>query len=124
MTTRGGCPCGAVAFEIDDDAPERLLRCNCSICTLKGFLHWIVPRDRFRLLTPQDALVTYTFNTGVARHHFCRICGNCSFYVPRSDPDAVSVDAHRVSGLDPGRVPVEEFDGRNWEAARAKRTRP
>ena len=129
MSARGGCHCGAVGFELDDDAPERLLRCNCSICTLKGFLHWIVPRERFRLLTPRDALVTYTFNTRSAQHYFCRTCGNCSFYVPRSHPDSISVDAHRVAGFDPGSIPVEDFDGRNWEtgqgweAAQAKRRR-
>ena len=72
---------------------------EASICTLKGFLHWIVPRERFRLLTPRDALVTYIFNTGSAQHYFCRTCGNCSFYVPRSHPDSISVDAHRVAGF-------------------------
>ena len=121
MTHRGGCHCGAVAFEVDAERPDRLLRCNCSICSLKGYLHWTVPGERFTLRTPRDALLTYTFNTGVARHYFCRTCGICSFYVPRSDPDAVSVNAHCVEGLDPEVLPVESFDGRNWEEARAAR---
>src|SRR5207248_4961179 len=46
VTHRGGCHCGAVAFEVD--APARLTasECNCSICRMSGYLHLIVPRDR------------------------------------------------------------------------------
>ncbi len=66
-----------------------------------------------------DALTEYTFNTGVARHLFCRRCGIKSFYVPRSNPDGFSVNARC---LEPGTiesVTVEPFDGRNWENSAA-----
>ena len=69
----------------------------------------------FRLLQGEESLSTYTFNTGVAQHRFCRNCGIKSFYVPRSHPDGISVN---VRCLDPGtieRVSVTAFDGRNWE---------
>jgi len=117
LTHRGGCHCGAVRFELE--APELLevLACNCSICRMTAYLHLIVPRSRFRLLTSPAALSTYTFHTGAARHHFCRTCGVKSWYVPRSHPDAVSVNARC---LDPSRaVRIEErpFDGQNWEKA-------
>ena len=96
---RGGCHCGAVRFEVD--APARLLvhDCNCSICAMSGFQHLIVPGSRFRLLAGADALTEYTFNTGVARHLFCRRCGVKSFYEPRSNPDGYSVNAGGAVGL-------------------------
>lgn len=119
VTHRGGCHCGAVAFEVD--APARLLvhDCNCSICTLTGFRHLIVPASRFRLLRGDSALLEYRFNTGTARHLFCRHCGIKSFYVPRSNPDGFSVN---VRCLDPAtieEVVAEPFDGRQWEQSAA-----
>ena len=115
----GGCHCGAVAFEVSGE-PETLHACNCSICSMRATLHWIVPPERFRLLTPWTALETYTFNTGVARHYFCRTCGIHSFYVPRSHPDQFSVNARCVEGLDLDACTIEPFDGRNWETARRR----
>lgn len=117
---RGGCHCGAVSFEVD--APARLpaLECNCSICRMTGFLHLIVPRSRFRLLSGADALVEYRFNTGAARHLFCRKCGVKSFYVPRSNPDGYSVN---VRCLDPSTVEavdVRLFDDGSREASEAQ----
>jgi hypothetical protein len=102
------------------DAPADLAvsDCNCSMCArLGGYLHLIVPRERFRLVSGEDVLTTYTFNTGVAQHRFCSICGIKSFYVPRSHPHAISVSARC---LDPGTVrstTVTSFDGQHWEQA-------
>jgi hypothetical protein len=112
---RGGCHCGRVAFEVTG-ALTKTEQCNCSICTRKGYLHWIIARDSFRLLTPQSDLATYRFNTGVARHHFCRVCGVAPFYIPRSDPDKIDVNVRCLDGVDIVALPVEHFDGRNWEA--------
>ena len=116
MTTHtGGCHCGRVRFEVDAPAEPVVQECNCSICAKTGFLHLIAPHSRFRLLSGEDALTTYTFNTGVAKHHFCNHCGIKSWYVPRSHPDGVSVNARCLdSGTLEGLV-VETFDGRNWE---------
>lgn len=112
---RGGCHCGRVRFEIT--APEDMVasRCNCSICSKSGYLGLTVPRSRFRLLSGEDSLETYTFNTGVAKHLFCRHCGIKSFYVPRSHPSGISVN---VNCLDPSTirsVTITPFDGQNWE---------
>ena len=116
MTTYpGGCHCGRVRFEVTVPEDVVLTRCNCSICRMTGHLHLIVPRDGFRLLSGEDDLQTYTFNTGVAQHRFCRHCGIKSFYVPRSHPDGISVNANC---LDEGAElfpSVRNFDGANWE---------
>ncbi len=114
---RGGCHCGRVRFEVRAPLAD-VGACNCSICTKKGYLHWIVPRDSFRLLTPESALATYTFNTGIAKHHFCPLCGVASFYIPRSDPDKIDVNARCVEDIDLSALgPLRFFDGRNWEQA-------
>ncbi len=115
----GSCHCGAVRFEVDAPQDIDAYECNCSICTRTGFLHLIVPASRFRLVSGADALSTYTFNTGTAKHLFCRICGVKSFYVPRSNPDGYSVN---VRCLAPGTIrsiKVLPFDGQNWEASGA-----
>jgi hypothetical protein len=114
MIYHGSCHCGAVSFSVE--APEKLEveRCNCSICSKAGFLHLIVPAGNFTLLSGKDALASYTFNTGVARHTFCSNCGIKPFYTPRSNPDGVDVN---INCLDtrPRAITIVEFDGQNWE---------
>jgi hypothetical protein len=118
MTTHhGGCHCGAVRFEVDAPADFTAHDCNCSICTMTGFLHLIVPGDVFRLVQGGDALVEYTFNTRTAKHLFCGVCGVKSFYVPRSHPDGWSVNVNCLDPATVGTVTRAPFDGRNWEAA-------
>jgi hypothetical protein len=103
-------------------APSKIsvVDCNCSMCAKSGYLHLIVPKSRFRLLQGEDVLTTYTFNTGVAKHRFCSVCGVKSFYIPRSHPDGYSVNARC---LDPGTVEamtIEPFNGGDWESSIAK----
>ncbi len=121
LTHRGGCHCGAVRFEVDAPAEIEISECNCSICSRSGYLHLIVPRERFRLLRGEQELTTYRFGTGVARHLFCRTCGIKSFYVPRSHPDGVSVNARCLDEGTVARASLRHFDGRNWEQAARER---
>src|SRR6476619_6918070 len=107
-TMTGGCHCGRVRFRVTADR-ARITYCNCSICTKKGFLHLIVPPGQFELLSGQDALTTYRFNTGVAQHSFCRYCGIHPFYVPRSDPDKVDVNVRCLDGVDLKAIEIKEF---------------
>jgi hypothetical protein len=39
------------------------------------------------------------------------------FYVPRSDPDKIDVNARCLDDVDPAAISPKHFDGRNWEAA-------
>jgi uncharacterized protein (DUF1330 family) len=114
----GGCHCGRVRFRVTGELTG-LTECNCSICSKKGFLHWIVPREAFELLSGADDLVDYHFNTGVARHRFCRTCGIHSFYVPRSDPDKIDVNVRCLQGVDTKKMIIHPFDGQNWEGSMA-----
>jgi hypothetical protein len=85
------------------------------MCRMSGFLHLIVPEQHFRLLSGHEDLVEYTFNTGVARHRFCRVCGIKSFYIPRSNPDGVDVNARCLDEGTVTNLTIEPFDGRDWE---------
>jgi hypothetical protein len=112
----GSCHCGAVVVEVDAPADLEVYECNCSICERSGFLHLIVPAHRFRLVKGQEVLITYTFNTRVARHMFCGVCGIKPFYIPRSNPDGVSVNLRCLDRANVRSVQVLPFDGRNWES--------
>lgn len=115
LTTEGGCHCGRVRFR----ATLRegvALACNCSICEKKGFLHVIVPKEDFTLLQGEADLTTYTFNTGVAKHTFCKHCGVQPFYTPRSHPHMMDVNARCLDGHVVRDLEIRPFDGENWEA--------
>ena len=112
---RGGCHCGRVRFEVRAPATLVATRCNCSICEMSGYLHLFVSSDDFRLLSGTDDLTTYTFNTGTAKHHFCKHCGVKSFYVPRSHPDGISVNVNCLNPETISSIEINPFDGRNWE---------
>ena len=120
VTHRGGCHCGAVRFEVDAPADIEALECNCSMCTMTAFVHLIVPAARFRLLTDRAALQTYTFNTGTAKHVFCRHCGVKSFYVPRSNPDGFSVNVRCLARDSIRSVTTRQFDDRRREESEAQ----
>jgi hypothetical protein len=99
------------------DPPIPALDCNCSVCSMTGFLHIMVPHDRFDLITGREALTSYRFGTGAADHLFCSTCGVKSFYQPRSHPDAWSVNANCLEQAIV--LTIERFDGKNWEQAKA-----
>ncbi|QEY18302.1 GFA family protein [Cellvibrio sp. KY-GH-1] len=114
MFYHGSCHCGAIKFEVEAPESVEVENCNCSICAMTGFLHLIVPARNFRLLSGEESLTTYTFNTGVAKHKFCKICGVKPFYIPRSNPDGVDINLRCLS-TQPKQVKVIDFDGQNWE---------
>jgi hypothetical protein len=111
-----------VRFEIELPSELIVHKCNCSICQKSGYLHLIVPSERFTLLSGKDCLVEYRFHTGVARHLFCGTCGIKSYYVPRSHPDSFSVNLNCVDLTDDVQVTIHPFDGQNWRKNAGKIT--
>lgn len=112
----GGCHCRAVRFEVRLPKAIDVLDCNCSICAISGNIHVIVPANRFKLLSDPEALSEYTFNTGAAKHRFCRVCGVKSFYIPRSNPDGFAITYRCIDNWQDLDVTVTRFDGQDWEA--------
>lgn len=115
MIHKGQCHCGTVTYEVE--APEELevTECNCSICSKSGYLHLIVPKSKFHLISGKDNLETYTFDTQEAKHLFCKTCGIKSFYIPRSHPDGVSVNMRCIDDSTIKSFSIEYFDGKNWD---------
>ncbi len=111
---QGSCHCQAVRFTVQ--APEHIEAdyCNCSICRKCGYLHLIVPQRHFELLSGEDCLTTYSFNTKIAQHTFCKVCGVKPFYTPRSNPDGVAVNVNCLD-TEPASITITDFDGQNWE---------
>lgn len=117
MTTHvleGGCHCGAVRFRIVLDSLVAT-SCNCSMCMKKGMVNIIVGAERFELLSGDEVLSTYRFNTRTAQHCFCTICGIHPFSRPRSHPDDYDVNGRCIDGDILSRFEVCPFDGQHWE---------
>jgi hypothetical protein len=112
---QGGCHCGRVRFEVRASAIINASECNCSICSKSGYLGMIVPKNRFTLKSGENSLTEYTFDSGVAKHLFCKHCGIKSFYIPRSHPDGISVNARCLDSGTVEKMNITQFDGQNWE---------
>ncbi|RUL76816.1 GFA family protein [Dyella choica] len=114
MNYHGSCHCGRIAFEVEGELTQAM-ECNCSHCIRKGFLLWFVPREQFKLLTPEADMSVYSFNKHVIRHHFCPTCG-CAPLCFGNAPDGSAIAAVNVRCLEQveianlKRVP---FDGRS-----------
>lgn len=117
IIVEGQCHCGTVRFTVVTTSQVEVRECNCSICSMCGYQHLIVAADALTILEGEEELTTYTFNTGTARHTFCRRCGIKPFYVPRSHPHGYSVNFRCVDASAFERVHLTAFDGRNWEQA-------
>ncbi len=115
----GGCHCRAVRFAAEVPRQVEVLDCNCSICSMTGFRHLMVPHEHFHLLSGEEALTSYRFGTGAAEHLFCRVCGVKSFYQPRSHREAWSLNLNALDDVSRLSIRFRAFDGRNWEEARA-----
>jgi hypothetical protein len=113
MNYKGSCHCGKVAFEVEGEI-NGALACNCSICQRKGSLLWFVPRAAMKLLTPEDAASSYTFNKHVIQHRFCPVCGMHP-YGEGSDPKGnamAAINLRCLEDIDLESIPVQHYDGR------------
>jgi hypothetical protein len=114
----GGCHCGLVRYEVTLPSNQvQVDDCDCSICSMTGYLHLIVPEKDFRLTEGRRDTTTYRFGTGAAAHIFCTQCGIKSFYRPRSHPGHISVN-YRCLDEDHGlEATIVTFNGKNHPGA-------
>ena len=115
MIHKGSCHCGRVAFEVEGEI-ESAMACNCSMCQRKGSLLWFVSKEKFRLITPEDAASTYLFNKHVIRHRFCAVCGIHPYgeaVNPKTGVPTAAINIRCLEGIDLDSVPVTHFDGRS-----------
>jgi hypothetical protein len=117
-TYHGSCHCGRIVFECDGTL-ERVSICTCALCAKQGYLHWLVPRATFRLLTPLANFATYTFTTARVKHHFCGVCGTAPFTMPRTHPASVDINVRCLGGAEFGAVSIDYAGSRLLQAAHA-----
>lgn len=129
LELKGSCHCGAVFFTVEvpggvekdgDDGEElEVFRCDCTICTKSGYLHLLVDIERVKVGSSSEMLSTYRFNTGTARHTFCKVCGIKAFYVPRSNPQGLSVNVNCIDEREKlPKLKITRFGGSEWEKNR------
>lgn len=107
----GSCHCGAVRFEIEADITD-IYTCDCSLCRKKNALMTSVHESKFTLLAGEEKLSLYQWNTRVARHYFCSVCGVYPFHKKRSMPDHYGINVQCLADFDPSMLPVRRADGR------------
>jgi hypothetical protein len=119
----GACHCGLVTFEVDAEITS-VLECNCSLCCKKGALyHPFVEPEQFRLLSGEDALSLYQFNTRVAKHYFCKHCGIHLFHRHKVDPDKWGINVRCLENLPLSTLEVFYIDRANEDAVEALKQR-
>lgn len=99
---RATCHCGAVELALT--LPDGVVdphRCDCSICRRKGAVVATVAVENLRIVKGADLLTLYQFNTYVARHYFCSVCGIYTHHRRRSDPDQYGVNVGCLEGVNP-----------------------
>ncbi|MDN5923505.1 MAG: GFA family protein [Xanthomonadales bacterium] len=114
MTYTGGCHCGRIKFDVEGEL-DKAMECNCSHCSVKGYLLWFVPRTDLHLSTPAEDMSTYTFNTHRIKHHFCPVCGVAPFG-EAAGPDGTltaAVNVRCLQGVDSTSLEITQVDGRS-----------
>ena len=134
---RGSCHCQMIQFEVLIPSSIDVYKCNCSICWMKQNHHFVVSDEEFRLFDVtattaensnrvvmnnySNAISVYKFNTQTASHKFCKICGICSFYTPRSNPNGKAITIYCMEDYQQNghrlKVNWKNFDGVHWEAS-------
>ena len=113
---KGQCHCGAVQFTFTAPATIDVTECDCSICNMTAYQHIFIPQGDLKFTSGEENLSLYTFNTGAAKHLFCKTCGIKPLYIPRSHPECYSVNLRCIT---PGTLSVGKripFSGSNWES--------
>ena len=120
-TYHGSCHCRRVKFTVTTTI-DKVVSCNCTICTKKGVLHHRVAPQQFKLVEGQEHLSLYQFDTKEAKHYFCKTCGIHPFSNPRAAPAMYSINISCLDDFDleSEEYEVVDFDGRNWESAVTK----
>jgi len=108
---QGSCHCGAISFRIDFEIAE-LTTCDCSLCVKKNALMTKVPESALTILSGEEALTLYQWNTRRAKHYFCKQCGIYVFHRKRSQPDHFGVNVFCLGGFDASTIPIRATEGK------------
>lgn len=98
----GTCHCGTVRFKVKlDDGLNTALRCNCSLCRMRGAVAVSAAVGNIEFTRGEEALTLYQFNTKIAKHYFCSVCGIYTHHQRRSNPQQYGINAACLEGVSP-----------------------
>ncbi len=87
------CHCGAVEIQVNlKKEVDKLMRCNCSMCKRKGTMVTTINKEDLKIIKGEDKIKIYQFNTKVAKHYFCSVCGVQTHNLRRSDPNTYGIN--------------------------------
>ncbi len=107
---QGRCHCQRVTFEVESNL-QRVGQCNCSLCRKKNATMLYMDESKFTLLSGEQYLCRYRFNTEVAEHFFCQYCGIYTHHKPRTQKHTVAVNLNCLSGVDHSSFEIAVIDG-------------
>jgi hypothetical protein len=109
------CHCGGVEIEVNvPDQPQKVMRCNCSLCKRKGTIMTMVGPEDLKIIKGKDILKLYQYHTKTAKHYFCSNCGIYTHHNPRSNPKMYGINIACLEGMEPFKLnDVGVNDGRN-----------
>lgn len=114
-THHGSCHCGAVSYETQGEF-GKVMECDCSHCSRKGFLLSFIPTEDFKLLSGEDNLTEYRFNKKQIQHLFCKTCGVESFAYGQNKEGkkTAMINARCLEDVDPSTLEVTKFEGKKY----------
>ena len=110
-TFKGSCHCGSVRFEVTGTLDDFTM-CDCTLCVKKNAVMSKVHESALKILSGEDRLRLYQWNTRVAKHYFCGECGIYTFHRKRAAPDHYGVNVYCLENVDLSGVPVRRVDGK------------
>ncbi|GIU03630.1 hypothetical protein TUM4261_01660 [Shewanella sp. c952] len=89
------------------------------MCRRRGTIVTSAELDGLKVVSGNDKLSLYQFNTFTAKHYFCSICGIYTHHQRRSNPNQFGVNVACIDGVNPYELTnVAMPDGINHPADR------
>lgn len=107
---QGSCHCGAIRLELQQ-APERLVSCNCSVCRRYRALWFHLLPEKVRI---SGETVTYSRSPNKLAFHCCPACHCLTHWSPLIEQPGDPWMAVNMAMFDPALVadlPRRKFDG-------------
>lgn len=96
------CHCGTVRFRVRlADDFKSIRRCTCSYCRMRGAVAVSAPLQDIEFVEGVEKLTLYQFNTGTAKHYFCKTCGIYTHHQRRSNPSQFGINVACIEGVSP-----------------------
>ena len=114
-TYTGSCHCGKVRYEVAMNL-DKVMSCNCSMCSRMGWLLAFVPLAQFKLLSGEDVLTDYQFGKKRIHHTFCSGCGVRSFVQgqSRTGDEMRGINVRCLEDVDVDSLEVQKVDGKSF----------